>query len=464
MTEKSAAQRSTMRWAIATTFFAAVATGLVLLLAMDILEKRVEGVNPVLHVVELNEDVADPAVWGRNYPLHYEDYSRTVDMQRTRFGGSEALPQAPNAADPRSTVAQSKIEEDTRLKTMWAGYGFSVDHREERGHAYMLEDQTYTGRQQKPQPGACMQCHASVVTAYRALGGGDLAAGATKMNTMPYAEARTHVDHSVACIDCHDPLTMQLRVTRPAFIEGIARVQNAAGEPNFNVNRDASQAQMRTFVCAQCHVEYYFKGADTQLTYPWDQGQRADEILEYYDTIGFRDWQHAETGADMLKAQHPEFEMWLQGVHARAGVSCVDCHMPYKRVGAKKITDHHVRSPLLNIGNSCQVCHPVPEDELLARAESIQATTMAMQDDALDRLIEFIDDIKAGASDGASDAQLADARRHQRRASFLIDFVSSENSAGFHAPQEAGRLLFQSMQEILEGTRALQGGASGEAP
>ncbi len=463
MTDRSASQRSRMRWAVATIFFAAVATGLVLLLAVDIVEKRVEGVNPVLHVVELTEDIDDPAVWGRNYPLHFEDYSRTVDMERTRFGGSEALPQAPDAADSRSEVAQSKIEKDTRLTRMWAGYGFALYHREERGHAYMLDDQTYTGRQQKPQPGACVQCHASVVTAYRELGNGDLAAGAAKMNAMPYPEARTHVDHAVACIDCHEPETMSLRVTRPAFIEGIARVKAAEGTADFDVNRDASREQMRTFVCAQCHVEYYFKGRDTQLTYPWDQGLRADEIMEHYDAIGFRDWQHAETGADMLKAQHPEFEMWSQGMHARAGVSCVDCHMPYKRVGAKKITDHHVRSPLLNIGNSCQVCHPVPEDELLARAESIQATTMAMQDDALDRLVEFIDAIEQGAERGIEDTQLAEARRRQRRASFLIDFVSSENSAGFHAPQEAGRVLFQSMQEILEGTRALQGEAAPRA-
>jgi nitrite reductase (cytochrome c-552) len=385
-------------------------------------------------------------------------------MQRTRFGGSDALPRTPTAADPRSVVAQSKLDEDPRLARMWAGYAFAVDHREERGHAYMLDDQTFTGRQQKPQPGACVQCHASVVTAYRALGGGDLVAGFVRMNAMPYPEARTHVDHAIACIDCHEPATMRLRVTRPAFIEGIARVKAAEGVPDFDVNRDASRLEMRTFICAQCHVEYHFEGADMQLTYPWHEGRRADEILDYYDGIAFRDWQHAETGADMLKAQHPEFEMWSQGIHARAGVSCVDCHMPYKRAGAKKITDHHIRSPLLNIGNACQVCHPVPRDELLARAEAIQARTIEMQDGALDRLVRFIDDIRASADSGADPHRLDEARHRQRRASFLIDFVSSENSAGFHAPQEAARLLFLSMQEILEGTRALHAEPSSDTP
>src|SRR5690606_21231572 len=152
-----------------------------------------------------------------------------------RYGGSEAVPRTPTEADPRSIVAQSRLEEDPRLRTMWAGYAFSQDFREERGHAYMLDDQTFTGRQQaSPQPGACMHCHASVYVPYRRLGGGDLFAGFERMNAMPYAEARTHVSHPVACIDCHDPQTMQLRVTRPAFIEGIRLVKAAQGVDDFD--------------------------------------------------------------------------------------------------------------------------------------------------------------------------------------------------------------------------------------
>ena len=79
----------------------------------------------------------------------------------------------------------------------------------------------------------------------------------------------------------------------------------------------------------------------------------------------------------MLKAQHPEFEMWNQGIHARSGVACADCHMPYTRVGAQKISDHHVRSPLLNINRACQTCHKWPEEELKARAEAIQDRTFS---------------------------------------------------------------------------------------
>ncbi len=449
-----------IRRGFAILLFAAVGTVLVLSLAFEVFTKKSESRQTFFRVVELTEETTDPAVWGRNFPLQYEDYLKTVDHVRTRFGGSDALPQTTSGADPRTEVAQSKLELDPRLTRMWAGYGFAIDHREDRGHAHMLDDQTFTGRQQKPQPGACLQCHASVVTAYRSLGGGDLAAGAAKMNAMPFPEARTHVDHAIACIDCHDPATMQLRITRPAFVEGIERVKAAEGTPNYDVNTMASRAEMRSFVCAQCHVEYYFKGADTQLTYPWDKGLRADDLLAHYDALSFRDWIHADTGAPMLKAQHPEFELWSQGIHARAGVSCVDCHMPYKRIGAMKITDHHVRSPLLNIGNSCQVCHPVPADELLARAEAIQERTLTMQDTAMDRLIDLIGGIQAAQTAGADAARLDPARHAQRRASFLIDFVSSENSAGFHAPQEAARLLFLSLNEILAGTQALQGSST----
>jgi len=458
------AESNVMRPRLALFVFLAAAAGtaLALIVLFDVLEKQREADRTHFTVVDLTETIDDPSVWGRNFPLHYEDYRKTVDTQRTRFGGSEALPRTPTSDDPRTHVAQSKLDEEPRLREMWAGYAFSIDHREERGHAYMLEDQTFTARHEKPQPGACISCHASTVTAWRELGDGDLAAGAAKTDAMSYAQAREHVHQAVACIDCHDPDTMRLRVTRPAFVEGIRTVKAAEGIEHYEVNRDASREELRTFVCAQCHVEYYFRGEQTQLTYPWDKGRRGDDILSYYETLNFEDWTHARTGASMLKAQHPEFEMWTQGIHARSGVSCVDCHMPYKRVGAMKITDHHVRSPLLNINNACQTCHPVPTDELLARAESFQATTLEMLDQSLGALTQFIEDIEAAQADGMSGHPMDAALRAQRRATFLIDFVHSENSAGFHAPQEAARLLFRAMDELRAGARAL--GDDSESP
>src|SRR5215468_446584 len=191
---------------------AVLATIVGVALLMNIFERKQEARNPFYRVVELTDDTEDPAVWGKNFPLQYDDYKKTTDQVRTHFGGSEAFPHTPTKADPRSVVAQSKIEEDPRLKIMWAGYAFAKDFREERGHAYMLDDQTYTERQKVvKQPGTCIQCHASVYVPYKKAGNGDLIKGFEKFNQMPFAEARKLVSHPVACIDCHDPSNMQLR-------------------------------------------------------------------------------------------------------------------------------------------------------------------------------------------------------------------------------------------------------------
>src|ERR1700739_1211738 len=152
---------------------AALATLAIAALLVNIFERKQEARNPFYRVVDLNDTIDDPATWGKDFPMQYDLYLRTVDMQRTKYGGSEAMPHSPTQADPRSVVARSKLEQDPRLKVMWAGYVFSKDYRERRGHAYMLEDQSFTERQQAGPPGACLNCHASMVTVYNRLGNGD---------------------------------------------------------------------------------------------------------------------------------------------------------------------------------------------------------------------------------------------------------------------------------------------------
>lgn len=162
------------------------------------------------------------------------------------------------------------------------------------------------------------------------------------------------------------------------------------------------------------------------------------------------------TGAPALKAQHPEFEMWNQGIHARSGVACADCHMPYKREGAHKISTHHVRSPLLDINRSCQTCHKWPEQELRARVETIQDRTYKLRNVAMDALMELIDDLKAAKAAGAGDEQLKVAREAQRHAQFYLDFVEAENSTGFHAPDESARILGESIDFSRRGQNSLR--------
>ena len=454
-----------VRLPVMATLVAAVAALAVTALLVNIFTRQQEARNPVYRVVELTDDTEDPAVWGQNFPLQYDGYRRTVDQVRTRYGGSEAVPRQPSQADPRSVVAQSRLEEDPRLKRMWAGYAFATDFREERGHAYMLDDQTFTERQQvAKQPGTCIHCHASVYVPYKTLGGGNPIAGFEKMNQMPYAEARKLVTHPVTCLDCHDPQTMQLRVTRPAFIEGIRLVRSSDRTGGYDVNRDATRQEMRSFVCGQCHVEYYFKGPEKRLTYPWGKGLRADEILSYYEGTGFTDWTHAESGAPVLKAQHPEFEMYNQGIHARSGVACADCHMPFQRTGAMKVTDHHIQSPLLNVNRACQTCHRWPEEELLDRVHTIQDRTFQVRNVAMDALLALVDDIARAKGEGADDTALRMARDRQRRAQFLLDFIEAENSMGFHADQEAMRVLALSIDESRRGQAALPGRVSSIRP
>jgi nitrite reductase (cytochrome c-552) len=445
-------------------------------LLTNIFERKQEARNPYIRLVEVTEETTDSAAWGANWPRQYEGYLRTTDVTRTRFGGSEALP-------------EQKIERDPWLKRMFEGYAFALDYRDRRGHAYMLSDQEATRRvTEAPQPGSCLQCHSSVIPTYRRVGGGDVFKGFELLGKMGYADAHAEVAktgssnpivkgnenafehaggaHPVGCVDCHSPATMELRVTRPGFILGIQAL--AAGkEPvahipsierwrqgdrakPFDPNSDASRQEMRSFVCGQCHVEYYC-GPKATLFYPWGNGLKVEQIEAFYDTYRFEDghrfydWQHRETEAELLKAQHPEFEMWSQGIHARSGVSCADCHMPYTREGALKVSDHWVRSPLLNISRSCQVCHVYPENEIQARVEIIQNRTNDLMQRAARALMDMLDSVSEAKKAGVPAAKLEPALELHRKAQWRLDFVAAENSMGFHAPAEAARILAESI-------------------
>lgn len=428
-------------------------------LLADIAEKKVAGEQVFYRVVELNDTIEDPAVWGKNFPLHYDDYMKTEQMTPTKYGGSMRVPREPTPDDPRTFTSQSKIEKDPRLAKMWSGMPFAADFREERGHRYNFLDQQLTRRQQEfKQPGTCLNCHASSYVTTLRLGDGDFMEGFAKMGTMTFDDAASHIKHPVACIDCHNPETMQLRITRPGLIEGMAALKASQGVQGYDVNRDATRQEMRTLVCAQCHVEYYFKGDEKRLVFPWAKGLTADSMYAFYTEVGFNDWTHKLTGAPMVKAQHPEYEMFMQGTHAKAGVTCADCHMPYKREGAKKISDHHVQSPLLNINRACQTCHKASEQELLTRVETIQDRHFEMVGRAMDALMALIDDLEKVQKAEGDTERVKQAREFHRRASWYVDYVEAENSTGFHAPQEAARLLQMSVDYARQGQLVLNGG------
>lgn len=445
------------RWGTILLVFAGIAGVTVLLLALltNIFERKQEARQPFVRVVEVTEATDDPKVWGQNWPFQYDSYLRTAEPTRTTYGGRGA-----GASDG---LAEQKLDKDPWLRRVFAGYAFEIDYRDRRGHAYALSDQDASRRvTERAQYGACLQCHASILPLYRAVGNGDVQRGFEAVCAMPLAEARGRTDaqgtplvrHPVACLDCHDPETLALRVTRPGFVAGIKALKASQGVADFDPNRDASRQEMRSFVCGQCHVEYYFKGAGKTVTYPWANGLEVQQIEAYYDAEGFSDWTHAETGARVLKAQHPEFEVWNQGVHARAGTACADCHMPYQRVGAMKVSDHWVRSPLLNVSRSCQPCHPVAESDLLDRVARIQDRHHALLERAAAANVAMLDAIAAAKQAGATDEQLANARALHRKAQWRLDFVAAENSMGFHAPQELARVLAESIDYARQGQLA----------
>lgn len=444
-----------------------ILTVLVLALLRNITERQEEAKRHVFKVVEITEDTVDPAEWGKNFPRQYDSYRRTVDTERTRHGGSDAF---------------QKLDEEPVWRELFKGYAFGVDYREERGHAYMLSDQDMTERVKRfPQWGSCLHCHSAVLPAYRQAGRAagipddrrteQIEKGFEAICAMPYAEARKLVAHPVTCMDCHHPDSLDLRVTRPGFLRGIRelakteaplphlpsvlRWRREGRKGDYDPNREASRQEMRSLVCAQCHVEYHFAGPGKTVTYPWNRGILAGEIEAQYDASGFRDWVHPDTGAALLKAQHPEFELWSQGIHARSGVACADCHMPYVREGAIKVSDHHVRSPLLNVSRACRTCHRYPEEEVLSRAEAIQSRTRDLKVRAEQAVLALIAAIRAAKEAGATDSQLQVPRDFHRKSQWRLDFVSAENSMGFHAPGEAARLLAEAIDFARQGEAAV---------
>ncbi len=398
-----------------------VVTVAVTALLVNIFERKQEAKLSYLKIVEIPHGEPDPEKWSVNFPREYSAYMKTMKTSEMiqyskwgRYGGSEAF---------------SKLEHTPDMKLLFAGYPFSVEYNEERGHMNALTDMLQIKRLGDKKPGACMTCKSPQVPLFIEKN------GAAQFYNTP---VKTLVDsagfkHSISCADCHNAETMALEVRRPAFIEAMAKL----GVDVKNADRQA----MRTYVCAQCHVEYYWQKEDKYLTFPWAKGTNIDSIDAYYEELHFKDWEHEITKAPMIKIQHPEYELWSSGIHARSGVTCADCHMPYTREGSIKVTDHWIRTPLVNLHNACLTCHREPEEEMRDRVLEIQDKTYALMTRAEHAIISCMDGIKKAMESGATDEELKEARSLHRKSQMRWDFISAENSMGFHSPQEAARML-----------------------
>ncbi len=383
------------------------------LLAASIMERRGEAdllvqVEPIADWEPRNE------VWGENYPREFETYRQTADTSfLSKHGGNGTI---------------DYLEKYPNLVVLWAGYAFSRDYKQGRGHYHAVDDIRETLRTGVPMPGTCWTCKSTDVPRVM----NERGVGEFYRDT--WTNLGAEIVNNIGCQDCHDPKTMNLRITRPALIEAFER----RGK---DINL-ATHQEMRSLVCAQCHVEYYFKGKEEKyLTFPWDEGFSAEDMETYYDEVEHVDFVHALSRAPIIKAQHPDYELYMTGVHAKRGVSCADCHMPYRSEGGVKFTNHTITSPLATVSTSCQTCHRESEENLIRDVYERQDKIEEMRMRTEDALAKAHMEAKFAWDKGAGEEEMKPVLQLIRQAQWRWDWVAAANGLGFHSPVEAGRTL-----------------------
>ena len=371
------------------------------------------------------------------YPLEYESY------MKNNMGG--ASPTGYGGSDP----GVSYLEMQPEMLENFKGYKFSIQYDVARGHTHAGEDFLATKRL-PGQKGSCITCKGSYMyDVYFKQSGWDYASKPIDEVKAPIGE-----DEWFGCSSCHDPDTMELRVYQQGFVEAMAR-------RGIDVN-NASHNDKRAYVCAQCHNEYYFMSEDGRVNHPWDNGLEPEDEFRFYQSGqagGFQqDWIHPDSKTKMLKAQHPDFEIWATSVHADNGVTCVDCHMPYMRKDGQKYTSHWMTSPLKTIQESCLKCHDESPETLTARVKTIHDNNYKLQRRAGQAVAKAHLAIKAAMDAGVSDEQLMGARLKLREASFYWDWIAAENGNGFHNPDKCMRVSGETIDlahQVIEEANAL---------
>lgn len=403
------------------------------LLASSIMERRTEAVFAYSPQVEYPSWEPRNALWGENFPREYGSYAQTADTSfRSKYNGA---------------AHWDMLEVDPRMVVLWAGYGFAKDYNQARGHAYALTDIHTTLRtgapvkgSESPMPNTCWTCKSpDVPRLMEEIGPAEFYRGSW--------ETKGHeISNSIGCADCHEAETMNLRISRPALLEAL-QAQGRKVE-------EISHQEMRSLVCAQCHVEYYFNKDKVEgvnyLVHPWQKGTSVEDMEAYYDEMGFADWTHSISRAPMLKAQHPGYEIYLTGTHYSRGVACADCHMPYVSEGGVKFTSHHIQSPLNNVANSCQVCHREETQRLIADVYSRQDKIIENRD-ALEVLLVRAH-MEAGKAWelGATEKNMEQVLQYIRQAQWRWDFAAAGHGNSFHSPVETGRIIASGIEKAQE--------------
>ncbi len=418
-----------------------ILTGIILILAAVLAgvlffmkNHPVESRAVVAPLVTVDALEPDSSIWGTNFPLEYSTWLLTAEnISDTEYGGSSKF---------------SHLVRDPRQIILFSGYPFSWEYNDDRGHAHALEDVRAIARVTETTHATCYSCKSSDnPSLWNAL-------GLEGYDSMLFSEMTPLLSETIGCANCHEAETMRLVVTNPSLENAL----EAQGKDWTTFTRQ----EMRSLVCANCHVEYYMVGDAKVLNFPWDNGTRVDQILSHYDEIGFSDWSYPGTDTPMLKAQHPEYEFFTAGsTHYNAGVACADCHMPYKREGAMKFSDHNIRSPLIDPEPACGQCHTDVE-YVTSRAGAIQDQVFTAKQDLEDALVDAITALQIAAAKPESDATLLNtARALHRKAQYMWDFVSAENSMGFHNPEYALSIVAEAT-DLARQTQMIAAQAAGD--
>ncbi len=413
-------------WVAWLLFFVTVGIVFILgMLAASITQRRAEVVS-ILNNKKVNITGIESRneIFAENYPREYESWIKTADTTfQSEFNGSSVV----------DVLAQRP-----EMVILWAGYAFSKDYGTPRGHMHAVEDIHHTLRtgapmssDEGPQPATCWTCKSpDVPRLMDSLGIAEYYKGT-------WASLGQEVVNPIGCADCHEAETMNLKISRPGLIEGFRN----SGQDIHKV----SQQEMRSLACAQCHVEYYFSPEGKYLIFPWHNGLTVEGGEQYYDSIRFADYTHKLSRAPIIKAQHPDYEIYKTGIHAQRGVSCADCHMPYVSEGGVKYTSHHVRSPLASINNTCQVCHRESEETLRTAVFERQRSANEIRNRVEKELATAHIEAKFAWEKGATEAQMEEVLQLLRQSQWRWDYAVASHGGSFHSPVEFQRILSMSL-------------------
>ncbi|NLA24248.1 MAG: ammonia-forming cytochrome c nitrite reductase [Bacteroidales bacterium] len=415
---KKVAEKPWKGWALfVTTVVVVFALGI---FVSTIMQRRAEASLLNVPLYELDKYEPRNELWGKSYPREYNSYLQMEDTSfRSKYNGN---------------AFRDALGEDPRLVILFAGYAFAQDYNQPRGHVYAITDVYNTLRTgtpkdetEGPQPASCWTCKSP--DTFRKI----YEIGAADFFKVQWSAMISEIINPIGCANCHNPDDQSLRISQVPLIEAFQRQGIDVTKMPIN--------DKRTLVCAQCHVEYYFKGDGKYVTFPWDNGFAIEDMEKYYDEADFYDWIHPLSKTPIIKAQHPDYELFQTSIHYKNGVSCADCHMPYVTEGSQKITDHKIQSPLNNLEASCMVCHRLSAEELTThvydRQDKVYEQKIALEDLLVKAHIETAFAIEKGVNE----EQLKPVQKYIRAAQWRWDFIAASHGGSFHAPLETMRII-----------------------